>query len=90
MIKKHMISLKMISFSTTGFLLIFRCSKNIEGQFYEVTAGGSLHQCRIDPQTLLPTKGCMFFPDRNQITNSSIMFLPGLDAVSIDCTHIHA
>ncbi len=75
--------------STIGFLLIFRCSKNIEGQFYEVTAGGSLQQCRTDPQTLLPTKGCMFLPDRNQITNSSIMFLPGLDPVSIDCASVH-
>ncbi|KTF93947.1 hypothetical protein cypCar_00027290, partial [Cyprinus carpio] len=28
-----------------------RCSKNIEGQFYEVTAGGSLQQCRTDPET---------------------------------------
>ncbi|XP_016432039.1 epithelial chloride channel protein-like [Sinocyclocheilus rhinocerous] len=66
-------------YHSNGHIEATRCSKNIEGQFYEVTAGGSLQQCRIDPQTSLPTKGCMFFPDRNQITNSSIMFLPGLD-----------
>uniref|UniRef100_A0A8C1VGP1 VWFA domain-containing protein n=1 Tax=Cyprinus carpio TaxID=7962 RepID=A0A8C1VGP1_CYPCA len=62
-----------------------RCSKNIEGQFYEVTAGGSLQQCRTDPETLLLTKECTFFPDRNQITNSSIMFLPSLDPVTAFC-----
>ncbi|XP_042595156.1 LOW QUALITY PROTEIN: calcium-activated chloride channel regulator 3A-1-like [Cyprinus carpio] len=62
-----------------------RCSKNIEGQFYEVTAGGSLQQCRSDPETLLLTKECTFFPDRNQITNSSIMFLPSLDPVTAFC-----
>ncbi|KAF4103937.1 calcium-activated chloride channel regulator 1-like [Onychostoma macrolepis] len=72
-------------YHSNGRIEATRCSKNIEGQFYEVTAGGSLQQCRIDPQTSLPTKGCMFFPDRNQITNSSIMFLPGLDPVTTFC-----
>uniref|UniRef100_A0A672LXS4 Calcium-activated chloride channel regulator 4A-like n=1 Tax=Sinocyclocheilus grahami TaxID=75366 RepID=A0A672LXS4_SINGR len=72
-------------YHSNGHIEATRCSKNIEGQFYEVTAGGSLQQCRIDPQTSLPTKGCMFFPDRNQITNSSIMFLPGLDPVTAFC-----
>ncbi|KAF4103936.1 hypothetical protein G5714_014923 [Onychostoma macrolepis] len=72
-------------YHSNGRIEATRCSKNIEGQFYEVTAGGSLQQCRIDPQTSLPTKGCMFFLDRNQITNSSIMFLPGLDPVTTFC-----
>ncbi|XP_043114930.1 calcium-activated chloride channel regulator 3A-1-like [Puntigrus tetrazona] len=62
-----------------------RCSKNLEGQFYEVTAGGSLQQCRTDQETSLPTQGCLFFPDRNQIANSSIMFLPSLDPVTAFC-----
>ncbi len=47
------------------FLLILRCSKNIEGQFYDVTAGGSLQPCRIDPQTSLPDGNFTFFPNKN-------------------------
>uniref|UniRef100_A0A672Q1R5 Calcium-activated chloride channel N-terminal domain-containing protein n=1 Tax=Sinocyclocheilus grahami TaxID=75366 RepID=A0A672Q1R5_SINGR len=74
---------------SNGRIEATRCSKNMEGQFYEVTAGGSLQPCRIDPQTSLHVDGCTFFPDRNQVTNSSIMFLPSLDPVSIDCTFIH-
>uniref|UniRef100_A0A8C1LP08 VWFA domain-containing protein n=1 Tax=Cyprinus carpio TaxID=7962 RepID=A0A8C1LP08_CYPCA len=72
-------------YHSNGRIEATRCSKNIGGQFYDVTAGGSLQQCRIDPQTSLPTEGCMFFPNRNQISNSSIMFLPGLDPVTAFC-----
>uniref|UniRef100_A0A671S880 Calcium-activated chloride channel regulator 4-like n=1 Tax=Sinocyclocheilus anshuiensis TaxID=1608454 RepID=A0A671S880_9TELE len=70
---------------SNGRIEATRCSKNMEGQFYKVTAGGSLQLCRIDPQISLPTDGCTFFPDRNQITNSSIMFLPSLDPVTAFC-----
>ncbi|KAI2644946.1 Calcium-activated chloride channel regulator 4 [Labeo rohita] len=63
-----------------------RCSKNIKGQVYEVTAGGSPQGCRIDPQTSLPTEKCKFFPNKNQNTNSSLMFLPSLDSVSTEFT----
>ncbi|XP_073673899.1 calcium-activated chloride channel regulator 1-like [Garra rufa] len=62
-----------------------RCSKDIKGQFYEVTAGGSLQGCRIDPQTSLPTEKCKFFPNKNQNTKSSLMFMPSLDSVSTFC-----
>ncbi|XP_059370714.1 calcium-activated chloride channel regulator 1-like [Carassius carassius] len=72
-------------YHSNGRIEATRCSKNIGGQFYEVTAGKSLQQCHIDLETSLPTKGCMFFPNRNQITNSSIMFLPGLDPVTAFC-----
>uniref|UniRef100_A0A8C2F6F5 Chloride channel accessory 1 n=1 Tax=Cyprinus carpio TaxID=7962 RepID=A0A8C2F6F5_CYPCA len=72
-------------YHSNGYIEATRCSKNIKVEFYEVTAGGSLQQCSIDPQTSLPTKGCMFFLDRNQITNSSIMFLPSLNAVTTFC-----
>ncbi|RXN39283.1 epithelial chloride channel -like protein [Labeo rohita] len=58
-----------------------RCSKNIKGQVYEVTAGGSPQGCRIDPQTSLPTEKCKFFPYKNQNTKSSLMFLSSLDSV---------
>ncbi|KAL1260510.1 hypothetical protein QQF64_008337 [Cirrhinus molitorella] len=68
-----------------GLIEATRCSINLEGQFYEVTDEGSLQRCRIDSQTLLPTKECLFFPARNQITNSSMMFLPSLDPVTAFC-----
>ncbi len=64
-------------------MLIFRCSKNIEGQLFDVIAGSP---CRTDPRTSLPTNGCKFFPNKYQNTHSSIMFLPSLDSVSIDFT----
>ncbi|XP_042627614.1 calcium-activated chloride channel regulator 3A-1-like [Cyprinus carpio] len=67
-------------YHSNGRIEATRCSKNIEGQFYEVTAGGSLQPCHIDPQTSLPTDKCKFFPDRNQNTNSSLMSLPSLDS----------
>uniref|UniRef100_A0A8C1XDT6 Chloride channel accessory 1 n=1 Tax=Cyprinus carpio TaxID=7962 RepID=A0A8C1XDT6_CYPCA len=72
-------------YHSNGRIEATRCSKNIKVEFYEVTAGGSLQQCSIDPQTLLPTEGCKIFLNRNEITNSSIMFLPGLDAVTAFC-----
>ncbi|XP_051521929.1 calcium-activated chloride channel regulator 3A-1 [Myxocyprinus asiaticus] len=61
-----------------------RCSKNIAGQFKEIIAG-SPQKCSIDPQTRLPTKGCQFFPNEKQNTNSSIMFLPSLKSVNAFC-----
>ncbi|XP_073674125.1 calcium-activated chloride channel regulator 4A-like [Garra rufa] len=72
-------------YHSNGRIEATRCSKNIRGQFYDVTAEGSLQPCQTDPQTSLPTKGCTFFPDKNQITNSSIMFLPSLDPVTAFC-----
>ncbi|RXN38053.1 epithelial chloride channel -like protein [Labeo rohita] len=57
-----------------------RCSKDIKGQLHEVTAGGSLQRCSMDPQTSLPTEKCKFFPNKNQNTNSSLMFLSSLDS----------
>ncbi|XP_077065031.1 calcium-activated chloride channel regulator 4A-like [Siphateles boraxobius] len=57
------------------------CSNNIEGQFYDE----SLQPCHTDPNTLLPTKGCKFFPNKYQKTDNSIMFLPSLDSVISFC-----
>ncbi|XP_048016193.1 calcium-activated chloride channel regulator 1-like [Megalobrama amblycephala] len=66
---------------SNGRIEATRCSKNIKGQFYDES-----HQpCQTDPQTLLPTKGCKFFPNKYQNTDSSIMFLPSLDSVSTFC-----
>ncbi|XP_067220899.1 calcium-activated chloride channel regulator 1-like [Chanodichthys erythropterus] len=65
-------------YHSNGRIKATSCSKNIEGQFYEE----SLRPCQTDPQTLLPTKECKFFPNKYQNTVSSIMFLPSLDSVS--------
>ncbi|XP_048015951.1 calcium-activated chloride channel regulator 1-like [Megalobrama amblycephala] len=66
---------------SNGCIKATRCSKNIKGQFYDE----SRQPCQTDPQTLLPTKGCKFFPNKYQNTDSSIMFLPSLDSVSTFC-----
>ncbi|XP_016100338.1 epithelial chloride channel protein-like [Sinocyclocheilus grahami] len=58
------------------------CSKNIDGQLSDVTAGSP---CQTDPRTSLPSKGCTFFPNKYQNTHSSIMYLPSLDSVSTFC-----
>ncbi|XP_048015954.1 calcium-activated chloride channel regulator 1-like [Megalobrama amblycephala] len=63
---------------SNGRIEATRCSKNIEGQFYDE----SRQPCQTDPQTLLPTEWCKFFPNKYQNTDSSIMFLPSLDSVS--------
>ncbi|XP_067221991.1 calcium-activated chloride channel regulator 1-like isoform X1 [Chanodichthys erythropterus] len=68
-------------YQSNGRIEATRCSKNIKGQFYDE----SLQPCHIDPQTLLLTKGCKFFPNKYQNTDSSIMFFPSLDSVSTFC-----
>ncbi|XDV32647.1 hypothetical protein PO909_003400, partial [Leuciscus waleckii] len=70
---------------SNGRIEATRCSKSIEGQYYERTADGSLQACRIDPQTFLPTDECTFFPNKYQNTDSSIMYLPSLDSVIAFC-----
>ncbi|XP_072547017.1 calcium-activated chloride channel regulator 1-like [Salminus brasiliensis] len=61
-----------------------RCTREISGQWYEVINGNFL-PCRNDPQSGLPTEGCQFFPDREQKTNASIMFMQSLDSVKTFC-----
>ncbi|XP_067221402.1 calcium-activated chloride channel regulator 1-like isoform X2 [Chanodichthys erythropterus] len=65
-------------YHSNGRIKATRCSKNIAGQFSDE----SRRPCHNDPQTLLPTKECKFFPNKYQNTVSSIMFLPSLDSVS--------
>ncbi|XP_051962568.1 calcium-activated chloride channel regulator 4A-like [Xyrauchen texanus] len=60
-----------------------RCSKDITGVFYDKTTGSN--SCSIDPQTSLPTKDCQFVPNKEQNTNSSIMYIQSLDSVSAFC-----
>nr|XP_021328580.1 epithelial chloride channel protein-like isoform X2 [Danio rerio] len=70
---------------SNGRIEATRCSKNIEGQYFSVSDGGSLQTCQIDPITLLPDKTCKFFPNKNQNTDISLMFLPSLDSVTTFC-----
>ncbi|XP_067220453.1 calcium-activated chloride channel regulator 4A-like [Chanodichthys erythropterus] len=66
---------------SNGRIKATSCSKNIKGQFSDE----SRQPCQTDPQTLLLTKGCKFFPNKYQNTDNSIMFLPSLDSVSTFC-----
>ncbi|XP_073778890.1 calcium-activated chloride channel regulator 1 isoform X2 [Danio rerio] len=61
-----------------------RCTTNIEGQIFEVN-GGSPQSCRINPETFLPSSDCKFFPNKDQNTDSSVMFSPSLEAVTTFC-----
>ncbi|XP_056329948.1 calcium-activated chloride channel regulator 1 [Danio aesculapii] len=70
--------------SANGKIESTRCSKNIEGQLYDVTAD-PLQPCQNDPQTSLPTDGCRFIPNKYQSTESSMMSLPSLDSVITFC-----
>ncbi|CAM4551607.1 unnamed protein product [Leuciscus chuanchicus] len=70
---------------SNGRIEATRCNKSIEGQYSERTADGILQACGIDLQTSLPTENCTFFPNRNQNTDSSIMYLPSLDSVIAFC-----
>ncbi|XP_051717361.1 calcium-activated chloride channel regulator 1 [Ctenopharyngodon idella] len=72
-------------YHANGRVVATRCSNFIDGLLYNVNADGSLQLCHIDPQTFLPTEGCKFFPNKNQYTDSSIMFMPSLDSVSTFC-----
>ncbi|KAI4871510.1 hypothetical protein NFI96_029132 [Prochilodus magdalenae] len=72
-------------FSTTQEIQPTRsCTSQISGQWFEPVNGNSL-PCRSDTQTGLPTKECQFFPDRDQQTNASIMYLPSIESVTTFC-----
>ncbi|XP_078418023.1 LOW QUALITY PROTEIN: calcium-activated chloride channel regulator 1-like [Cetorhinus maximus] len=61
-----------------------RCSKGIKGKTALCT-GGSCSPCSIDSSTGLPNSDCMFFPDKNQLSSASIMYLQGLPEVVEFC-----
>ncbi|KAL6471774.1 hypothetical protein MHYP_G00204240 [Metynnis hypsauchen] len=61
-----------------------RCIGEITGRRYEVIKG-KYRRCRYD-ETGLPTKGCQFFPDREQQTSASIMYMQSLDSVTAFCS----
>ncbi|XP_048015955.1 calcium-activated chloride channel regulator 4-like [Megalobrama amblycephala] len=77
-------------YHSNGRIAATRCSNFIDGLLYHPSADGSLQLCNIDQQTFLPTKGCTYFPNKNQYTDSSIMFMPSLDSVITFCqAHEH-
>ncbi|XP_066534181.1 calcium-activated chloride channel regulator 4A-like [Hoplias malabaricus] len=69
--------------SSTQEIQPTRCTTAITGQWYELMDRDTL-SCREDKNGL-PTKECQFFPDKNQKTNASIMFMQSLDSVKAFC-----
>ncbi|XP_055521019.1 calcium-activated chloride channel regulator 1-like [Leucoraja erinacea] len=66
-----------------------RCSKEIRGKIADCT-GTSCTPCNIDPNTRLPKGNCQFFPEMDQSSSSSIMYVQGLtnaDKFCDDKTH---
>ncbi|KAK1163919.1 calcium-activated chloride channel regulator 1-like [Acipenser oxyrinchus oxyrinchus] len=65
-----------------------RCSKDITGITEALSCTGSyctVQKCSIDPATSLPTGNCKFFPNKQQNTPASIMFLQSLPSVTQFC-----
>lgn len=75
---------------------IFRCSIDITGinRVYKCQENNCVTRtCRVDANTKLYEKDCQFFPDKHQTEKTSIMFMQGIDSVSIpiitsDCIFI--
>ncbi|XP_078264216.1 calcium-activated chloride channel regulator 1-like [Rhinoraja longicauda] len=61
-----------------------RCSLSIRGMTAECK-GSLCSLCTIDKSTGLPNKGCQFFPEKNQMSSTSIMYLQGLPNVDKFC-----
>ncbi|XP_055497298.1 calcium-activated chloride channel regulator 1-like isoform X1 [Leucoraja erinacea] len=61
-----------------------RCSLSIRGKTAECK-GSVCSSCTTDESTGLPNKQCQFFPEKNQRSSSSIMYLQGLPNVDKFC-----
>ncbi|XP_051869165.1 calcium-activated chloride channel regulator 1-like [Pristis pectinata] len=70
--------------SESGTVEATRCSLSIRGKNAECK-GSSCSPCTIDESTGLPNKECKFFPEKNQLSSSSIMYLQGLPNVNKFC-----
>ncbi|XP_059839812.1 calcium-activated chloride channel regulator 1-like isoform X2 [Hypanus sabinus] len=70
--------------SEEGNIEATRCSLSIRGKMAECKDGSCL-PCAMDESTDLPDKKCRFFPERNQKSSSSIMYLQGLSNVDKFC-----
>ncbi|XP_051869143.1 calcium-activated chloride channel regulator 1-like [Pristis pectinata] len=70
--------------SNNGTSEATRCSLSIRGKNAECKVS-SCSPCTIDENTGLPNKECKFFPEKNQLSSSSIMYLQGLPNVDQFC-----
>ncbi|XP_059839805.1 calcium-activated chloride channel regulator 1-like isoform X1 [Hypanus sabinus] len=70
--------------SNNGTSEATRCSLSIKGTIAECK-GSSCSTCTIDQSTRLPNKECRYFPEKNQPSSSSIMYLQGLPNVDKFC-----
>ncbi|KAL6471817.1 hypothetical protein MHYP_G00204670 [Metynnis hypsauchen] len=66
-------------FSATQEVQPTRCTREITGQMYEQISG-NIRSCRNNVQSGLPTKECQFFPNREQKTNASIMYMQSINS----------
>ncbi|KAL7825250.1 hypothetical protein AOLI_G00324570 [Acnodon oligacanthus] len=71
-------------FSATQEVQATRCTREITGQLLERISGNT-QSCRNNVQSGLPTKECQFFPDREQKTNASIMYMQSINSVTAFC-----
>uniref|UniRef100_A0A8D1W974 Calcium-activated chloride channel regulator 1 n=1 Tax=Sus scrofa TaxID=9823 RepID=A0A8D1W974_PIG len=65
-----------------------RCSIDITGinRVYKCQENSCITRvCRVDANTKLYEKDCQFFPDKHQTEKTSIMFMQGIDSVSMFC-----
>uniref|UniRef100_A0A8D1H8T8 Calcium-activated chloride channel regulator 1 n=1 Tax=Sus scrofa TaxID=9823 RepID=A0A8D1H8T8_PIG len=63
------------SIDITGINRVYKCQEN----------NCVTRTCRVDANTKLYEKDCQFFPDKHQTEKTSIMFMQGIDSVSMFC-----
>ncbi|XP_051869142.1 calcium-activated chloride channel regulator 1-like [Pristis pectinata] len=70
--------------NSDGIAEATRCSKEIKGKTVDCT-DTSCTPCNIDANTRLPNGNCKFFPEKDQSSSSSIMYVQGLPNVGEFC-----
>lgn len=75
-----------VSISCKHFLSLPRCSDRLKGRNMMQECEGdscSLRECRIDPSSGLYEQGCLFWPEKDQNVQESIMYSAALPFVSV-------
>ncbi|KAM9324775.1 calcium-activated chloride channel regulator 1-like [Gastrophryne carolinensis] len=62
-----------------------RCPAELKGVYRKENCNGNNCNCIPDPDTGLYDKSCVFLPDKNQASNTSIMYLQALNDVYEFC-----
>uniref|UniRef100_A0A287B0H7 Calcium-activated chloride channel regulator 1 n=1 Tax=Sus scrofa TaxID=9823 RepID=A0A287B0H7_PIG len=75
MAKSKKIEATRCSIDITGINRVYKCQEN----------NCVTRTCRVDANTKLYEKDCQFFPDKHQTEKTSIMFMQGIDSVSMFC-----